>query len=106
SKFRQSVLIKERVRDEIAVEVRRSVLNLTTLAGEIVHLKDQVRFAREAFSLASRQFAVGLGTNLDVLDANATLLDAERQLSNITYDREIAILQLKKSAGLFSPLIE
>ncbi len=106
SRLRQSRLSKERLKDEVAVEVRRSVLNLRTLAGEIVHRKDQLRFARETFALASRQFEVGLGTNIDVLDANATLLDAERQLSNTSFDREIAILQLKKSSGLFSPVID
>lgn len=106
SRFRQRQLNQERLKDEISVEVRLSMLNLMTLAGEVVHLKDQLRFAREAFSLASRQFEVGLGTNIDVLDANATLLDAERQLSNTSFDREIAILQLKKSSGLFLPVIE
>ncbi|MEO2055811.1 MAG: TolC family protein [Nitrospira sp.] len=104
SRSRQRKLRKELLKDEISVEVRRSLLNLMTLMGEVVHLKERVRFASETFSLASRQFDVGLGTSLEVLDANATLLDAERQLSNTRFDREIAILQLKKSGGVFSPV--
>jgi len=106
SRFRQREFRKEQLRDEISVEVRRSLLNLISLMGEVAHLRDQVRFARETFSLASRQFDVGLGTSLEVLDANATLLDAERQLSNTRFDREIAILQLKKSGGIFLSVIE
>ncbi|MFQ5580509.1 MAG: TolC family protein [Nitrospiria bacterium] len=106
SRSLQRKLSRKRLEDEVSVEVRRSLLNLVTLTREVLHLKEQVRFARETFSLASRQFEVGLGTSLEVLDANATLLDAERQLSNTRFDRELAILQLKKSSGLFLSAIE
>ena len=104
SRFRQTILFKKQMKDEISVSVRRAILNLSSLTGELTHLEDRVRFAREAFSLASRQFDVGLGTHIDVLDANAALLDAERRLSNTRYDREVAILKLKKESGKFSPL--
>ncbi len=104
SRLRQSHLEKKRRQDEIASRVRRARLDLASLTSELKHLEDQVRFAREAFSLASRQFEVGLGTNIEVLDANASLLDAERKYSNALYDREIAILQIKKESGIFSPL--
>lgn len=101
SRHRQSLLANELLKDEVAIDVRRAMLNLSALTAELEHLKHRVAFARENFSLASRQFAVGLGTNIDVLDANATLIDAERQLSNTTYDREIAILQLERTVGIF-----
>lgn len=104
SRVRQSHFEKNRRRNEIASRVRQSRLDLFSLTSELKHLEDQVRFAREAFSLASRQFEVGLGTPIEVLDANSALLDAERKYSNTIYDREMAILQIKKDAGLFSPL--
>lgn len=106
SRLRQSRLEKKRRRDEIATKVRLARLALASLSSELKHLKDQVRFAEEAFSLASRQFEVGLGTNIEVLDANTALLDAERRYSNTIYDREIAILQVQKETGLFSPLAD
>ncbi|MFQ5588963.1 MAG: TolC family protein [Nitrospiria bacterium] len=104
SRLRQSRLEKKRLRDEIATQVRLARLALSSLTSELKHLKDQVRFAKEAFSLASRQFEVGLGTSIEVLDANTALLDAERRYSNTVYDREIAILQVKKEAGLFTAM--
>ncbi len=106
SRLRQSRLQKKQRQDEIANQIRRARLALSSLTSELKHLIDQVRFAEEAFSLASRQFEVGLGTNIEVLDANTALLDAERRYSNTIYDREIAILQVKKEAGLFSPLTQ
>ncbi len=106
SRLRQSRLEKQRRQDDISTRVRRARLTLSSLTSELKHLKDQVRFSEEAFSLASRQFEVGLGINIEVLDANSALLDAERLYSNTVYDREIAILQLQKETGLFSPLTE
>jgi outer membrane protein len=106
SRARQAGLQVELLKDEIAVQVRRALLNLTALTSELDHLKRRVVFAKEAFSLTSRQFAVGLGTQIDVLDASAALMDAERQLSNTTYDREVAILELQRSAGVFLSSIQ
>src|SRR5579884_463984 len=105
SRNRQAVLQKELLSDQISVEVRRSLLNLNALTSEVEVVKAQVAFARENFSLVSRQFAVGLATNIDVLDANASLISAERQLTKTIYDREVAILQVEKSVGAFLDLI-
>ncbi|MFQ5598176.1 MAG: TolC family protein [Nitrospiria bacterium] len=104
SRFRQAALERQKIMDKIDLAVSASFLDLSSLTAELEHLKDRVRFAREAFSLASRQFDVGLGTHIDVLDANATLQDAERRFSNTVYDREVAILSLQKHAGLFTPM--
>ncbi len=105
SRHRQQLLQKQLQSDQIAVEVRRTLLNLNALTSQLDVLNAQVAFARENFSLISRQFAVGLATNIDVLDANATLISAERQLTNTTYDREVAILQVEKAVGVFLDLI-
>lgn len=105
SRYRQQVLQRELLSDQISVEVRRTLLNLNALTSQVDVIKAQVAFARENFALVSRQFAVGLATNIDVLDANAALISAERQLANTTYDREVAILQVEKSVGVFLDLI-
>lgn len=106
SRRRQAELQVQLLKDEIAVRVRRALLNVGSLTSELDHLKRRVVFAKEAFSLTSRQFAVGLGTQIDVLDASAALMDAERQLSNTIYDREVAILDLERSVGVFLPSIQ
>jgi outer membrane protein TolC len=51
--------------------------------------------------MVSKQFTFGLATNLDVLDANQTLIEAERDVIGATYDRHLAILELQRSAGRF-----
>jgi outer membrane protein len=88
--------------DQITLQLRTDLSNLASIASVIENLRDRLAFARDNFNMVSRQFAVGLATNIDVLDANATLNDAERQLANAGYDREIAILRIYLDAGVFA----
>ncbi len=101
SKLRQADLELLLLRDEIGVDVRKAYLDLGAISPLIDNLKDRVAFARENYTMVSRQFDFGLATNIDVLDANTTLLQAERELSNASYDRDIAVLRLKKVIGIF-----
>jgi outer membrane protein len=101
SKLRQADLGLLLLRDEIGVDVRKAYLDLGAISPLIDNLKDRVAFARENYTMVSRQFDFGLATNIDVLDANTTLLQAERELSNASYDRDIAVLRLKKVIGIF-----
>lgn len=106
SRLRQADLEVALLKDEIGVDVRKAYLDLGAITPLISTLKDRVAFAKENYTMVSRQFNSGLATNIDVLDANATLLDAERQLSNASYDRDIAVLRLKKVIGIFLQEIE
>jgi outer membrane protein len=86
----------------IKVEVRNAMRDVQTLAGVVEQYTAQVAFARENYELTSRQFAVGLATNIDVLDANSTLLSAEQQLAAATFDHDVAVLRVYKSLGQLS----
>lgn len=101
SKVRETELSLHFLREEIAIEVRKDLLDLASVTSALQNLKDQLLFARDNFNLVSRQFAVGLATNIDVLDANATLKDAERFYANTVYDRELAILRIYRDIGVF-----
>lgn len=106
SRLRQADLEVALLKDEIGVDVRKAYLDLGAITPLIDTLKDRVTFAKENYTMVSRQFNSGLATNIDLLDANATLLDAERQLSNALYDKDIAVLRLKKVIGIFLQEIE
>lgn len=101
SRARQARLERERLRKEARLEIRQAQVNLRVLTAERETLEKQVAFARENYELVSKQFAFGLATNIDALDAAQTLGDAEQRLVAATYDRHLAILALQKSAGVF-----
>jgi len=101
SKARQATLDHALSREQVRLEIRQANLNLQALNSVLENLKDQLAFAKENYTMVSKQFQFGLATNIDVLDANNTLLDSERQLFNTTYDRDLAVLQLQKAMGVF-----
>lgn len=101
SKARQAELDHVLLREQIRVDIRRANLDLQALNSVLENLKDQLAFSEENYVMVSKRFQFGLATNLDVLDANNSLIDAQRQLANNTYDRDLAVLSLQKGMGVF-----
>jgi outer membrane protein len=101
SKARQAELDHVLLREQIRLDIHQSNFNLQALNSVLENLRDQLAFSEENYALVSKRFQFGLATNIDVLDANNTLLDAERQLANSSYDRDLAVLSLQKGMGVF-----
>jgi outer membrane protein len=99
SQLRAAALNTQFLQFSIKAEVRNALRDMNTLASVVEQYTAQVAFARENYELTSRQFAVGLATNLDVLDANSTLVSAEQQLAAATFDHDVAVLRVYKSLG-------
>lgn len=101
SQLEQSRLERTRLRKEIDLDVTRSSLALEAVTRELESRREQQRFAEKNFEMVSKQFTFGLATNIDVLDANQTLIEAERDVITATYDRHVSILRLQRSVGIF-----
>jgi outer membrane protein, multidrug efflux system len=59
----------------------------------------QVTAARSSLALANLRYADGVGTYLDVLDAERQLFAAEIELASILRDQLTAVVQLYKALG-------
>lgn len=70
-------LMVQKVRQDIARQVREAKLNLAS--AESIHLSAQkrVELARRSAELIRSQYELGLSTQLDLIDAERTLADAE-----------------------------
>ena len=106
SQLRVAALDAQFIENSVSAEVRNALQELEALRGAVEQFTAQVRFAKENYELTSRQFAVGLATNLDLLDANSTLLTAEQDLALATYDRAVAVFRLYKSYGQLSHYVQ
>ena len=60
----------------------------------------RVRAAQRALDIANLRYTSGLGTYLDVLDAQRQLFAAEIDLTGITRDQLTAVVQLYKALGV------
>ncbi|MBI3609528.1 MAG: TolC family protein [Nitrospirae bacterium] len=89
------------LKKQLELDVTRSYLNFNAISRQLESREDQLRFARKNYEMVSKQFTFGLATNIDLLDANQTLIEAERDMIGATYDRHLAILDLQRSTGVF-----
>jgi outer membrane protein len=103
SRLSQNQLATEKLKKDIDLDVTRAALTLEALSRVLESRQEQNRFATKNYEMVSKQFTFGLVTNIDLLDANQTLIESERDVISATYDRHVAILNLQRSIGVFLP---
>jgi outer membrane protein len=100
SSVREAELARLDLRREIELEVRVSYNRMVSAASAIGSFTEQVSFARENYAMVFKQFKLGISDNLDVIDADTTLVEAEKGLLSATFTHELAAMELLKSSGV------
>ena len=106
SKLRETELTSLNLKKEITIEVREAFYNLEAISSAMEFYRKQVSFAEENYNTVFKQFTYGIATNVDVIDANSTLVAAQESLANSTIDQQVAILDLKRRIGVLLNEIE
>lgn len=106
SKLRESELRRHSLMRDIEVEVRQAYNSIESARAVIDAYKKQLSFAEEDYKMVFEQFKFGIATTVDVIDADSTLISAQRSLMNSSYDLQLAILELNYSTGVLSPGIQ
>lgn len=106
SKLRQAELNRINYRKEIELQVREAHNSMVSARSIIESYKKQVSFAKENYNMVFRQFQHGVADNMDVIDANTTLVSAELGLMTAIYDYDLTVLELKKRIGVLLDEIE
>jgi outer membrane protein TolC len=101
AKYKQAILQKENVSDQIAVDIKRACTDMMTARAIIDYEKDNIDEAKESLRLANVRFDNGVGTNLDVLDAQVSLSQVEKDLYGGIYDYLMAKASLDMTMGVF-----
>lgn len=97
--YDQAKIDKENLADQIAVEVHKACLDLKKAASIIRSQKDNVWEAKEALRISEVSYANGVAINLDVLDAQVSLAQIQRNLAAGIYDYLMAQAYLDRSIG-------
>src|SRR5262245_8469503 len=92
----------DRMRKDVAVEVKRSLLVVETLDATLETLKKEVTLAQENYDITSKQYRVGLATSLDVNSSLNALNQVRTQFTDQTYAYQVALLGLDQSVGVFA----
>lgn len=87
-------------------EVKQSLLNQREAADRIGVAKKSVEAARESYRMAMARYQAQVGTNTDLLTAQAAVSTSEAQLSQALSDYETALSTLYVAMGEKNPALE
>ena len=99
TRYSQAVLIKENMIEQIAVDIRRGCLDLKESHAIILSQKDSLAEAKDALNISYIGYDNGVMINLDVIDAQVSLSQVEKNLAGGIYDYLMAKAYLDKVMG-------
>lgn len=86
--------------NSVELEVRSNYLGLREAEKRISTTQVAVAKAEEDFHIAQVRYMVGVGTNLDVIDAQVALTEAKTNFVNALYDYNTSKIALETSMGV------
>lgn len=84
------------LREQASIDIERARAELERARSVAVARETTVREAEEAFELATLRFARGVGTQLEVSDAQLALLNARSTDARATFDLYLAVAELAR----------
>lgn len=87
-------------RDNISLQVRQAYLSMQEAAKRIDTSKVAVGKADEDLKMSEVRYAAGVGTNLDVIDAELALTQAKTNYVQALYDFNTSKAQLEQAMGI------
>jgi outer membrane protein len=104
--FREALLVHNRLERQVAQQVQTAYQDLAASEARLVDLQVQLEAAQQAFTQAERTYQVGQATNLDRIQAQDALLEAQLALSSEQFDRKLFYLALVRESGMFREALE
>lgn len=92
------------VREQAAIDIERARAELVRAQATFTARAGNVREAQEAFDLATMRFGRGIGTQLDVSDAQLALLIARSTEARATFDLYLAVADFARARARPIPL--
>ncbi len=87
------------LRQEIALDVRRALLDVTRFAQSIEVSSRAAEQARENLELAQGRYETGVGNVIELTDAQVQRARAEAERVGALYDHQIAVAALEQAIG-------
>lgn len=87
----------------VEIEVRQALLNLQSAAEELAGADALVAQAQEALRIANVRFQSGVGTNLEVLNAQVSASQAEASRAQALFNYSLARATLERAVGADLP---
>jgi len=99
SDLRSQLITQGQLRENVSVEVRQALSNINDAQTRASSAGLGAQQAAEAYRLANVRYQNGIGTILDVVNAQAQLAQARSNLVNAQYDYQTSLAQLTRAIG-------
>ncbi|MGI4790782.1 MAG: TolC family protein, partial [Janthinobacterium lividum] len=99
SDLRSQQVTLSQLQENVAVEVRQALANIFDAQTRASSAGLGAQQAEEAYRLANVRYQNGIGTILDVVNAQAQLAQARSNLLNAQYDYQTSLAQLTRAIG-------
>jgi outer membrane protein len=100
--LRKSELEKQRIAKIIALEVKQAWLDLRASESRRATQRGALALAERGLSMAQSRYANGLGTQLELLDAQLMIRQSEADLATAEHDKAVSVVKLEQAVGLLS----
>jgi len=90
----------KQTKDAIQLEVRQAYLNMNEADKRIGTTQVAVEKAEEDFKISGVRYSAGVGTNIDVIDAQVALTQAKNNYIQAMYDYNTSKANLVKAMGM------
>lgn len=91
---------KSYLKRSIDLEIEQSRINLNSQIETLEVQKQNVDLANDVYDITRTKYQEGVGSNLEVIDADASLKEAETNYLNALYEAVISQIELKKALGI------
>lgn len=91
---------EQKTREAVQLEVKQAYLNIRSAAQKIEETQTVVDQARENYRIQNIRYQAGVGINLDVLDAQLSLNEAQVNHIQALYDYNVGIAKLEQVMGV------
>ncbi len=99
SDLRSQLITQGQLQENVSVEVRQALSNINDAQTRAGSAGLGAQQAAEAYRLANVRYKNGIGTILDVVNAQAQLAQARSNLVNAQYDYQTSLAQLTRAIG-------
>lgn len=83
----------------IDLEIQQSQVNLNSNLEGLEVQKQNMELAQEIYNITQTKYTEGVGSNLEVIEADTSLKEAQTNYYNALFDAVIAQIELKKALG-------
>ena len=90
---------ERQTKDAISLETSDAHLRVQEALKRIEATRTAVEEAQTNFNISRESYAAGVGTNLDVMDAEVALQQAQTNYIQASYDLQISRARLEKAIG-------